>query len=294
MTGLNKGERMAIVRGILHVLVALIIASNASAASSDDRLATLERKLAALEHRLELQEDVEKVRVLAFSYAYYMDNVLYDQVKALLSKNIESCEISGYGVFLGHKGCVRMWTDLIGKPLGADKNQLAFGRIAKHYMLKDVITVAPDGNSAKGRFDYLSMGGAFGQPERTGSQIGIYNLSFLKEEGVWKISKFAVMFDTINYNQRDWATNPAIRCPNPAVAPDAPATPYHPFPETGVIPFHYPNPVTGQPIQQPITDTRYWIGNWPGEFGKKCGKREPGDPEPTAAASGDRGSTGSP
>jgi len=113
-----------------------------------------------------------------------MDNVLYDQV---FSQQIESCEISGYGVFLGHKGCIRMWTDLIGKPLGADQNQLAFGRLAKHYMLKDVITVAPDGKSAKGRFDYLSMGGAFGQAERTGSQIGIYNMSFVKEDGVWKI-----------------------------------------------------------------------------------------------------------
>ena len=154
-----------------------------------------------------------------------MDNVLYDQV---FSQQIESCEISGYGVFLGHKGCIRMWTDLIGKPLGADQNQLAFGRLAKHYMLKDVITVAPDGKSAKGRFDYLSMGGAFGQAERTGSQIGIYNMSFVKEDGVWKISKFWVAFDTINYNQRDWATNPAISCPNPAVPPDTPATFYHP------------------------------------------------------------------
>lgn len=151
--------------------------------------------------------------------------------------------------------------------------QLAFGRLAKHYMIKDVITVAPDGMSAKGRFDYLSMGGAFDDDERTGNQIGIYNLSFLKEDGVWKLSKFWVAFDTINYNHRDWATNPAMCCPNPSVPPDAPGTVYHPFPETGVIPFHYPNPVTGQPIQQPVTDTRYWIGNWPGEFGKECGKR---------------------
>lgn len=97
--------------------------------------------------------------------------------------------------------------------------QLAFGRLAKHYMIKDVITVAPDGMSAKGRFDYLSMGGAFDDDERTGNQIGIYNLSFLKEDGVWKLSKFWVAFDTINYNHRDWATNPAMCCPNPSCHP---------------------------------------------------------------------------
>jgi len=254
------------------MLVGLMSAVSAHAQDAA-AIAALEKRLAALEHRITLQEDIEKVRVVAFSYAYYMDNVLYDQVKAMFSPNIESCELAGYGVFIGYKGCVRMWTDLIGKPLGADKNQLAFGRLAKHYMIKDVITVSPDGLRAHGRFDYLSMGGAFGNNERTGSQIGVYNIGFVKEDGVWKIAKFTMTFDTINYNQRDWATNPGIRCPNPNVPPDAPSTFHHPFPETGVIPFHYPNPVTGQPIQTPVTDTRYWIGNWPGEFGKECGRR---------------------
>jgi len=253
--------------------LSLALGTHAKDSPESKAIAALEQRLAALEQRVTLQEDIEKVRIVAFSYGYYMDNVLYDQVKAMFSPNIESCELAGYGVFIGLKGCSRMWTDLIGKPLGADRNQLAFGRLAKHYMIKDVITVAADGKTAQGRFDYISMGGTFGNNEATGSQIDVYNFGFVKEEGVWKIAKFWMAFDTINYNQRDWATNPKIRCPNPAVPPDAPPTFHHPFPETGVIPFHYPNPVTGKPVQAPVTDTRYWIGNWPGEFGKECGKR---------------------
>ena len=255
-------------------LPVIFLGSTFALADTDDRIAALEQRLAVLEHRITLQEDVEQVRRVAFSYAYYMDNVLYDQVIAMFSKNIESCEISGYGVYKGFKGCRRMWTELIGAPLGRDEGHLAFGRIAKHYMLKDVITVAADGLTAQGRFDYMSAGGAFEHPERTGSQIGIYNLSFVKEEGVWKISKFWLVFDTINYNQRDWANNPGIRCPSKTVPPDAPSTLHHPFPETAVVPFYYPNPVTGDPVQTPITETHYWIGNWPGEFGGPCGKRE--------------------
>jgi len=203
-------------------------------------------------------------------------------VRAMLSPNIESCEISGYGVFNGLKGCNRLWGQVTGFQYGGDANRMNFGKLAKHYLLKDVITIAPDGKSAQGRFDYVSFGGTFGEPDRTRHQIGVYNFNFVKEDGIWKISKFWLVFDTINYNQRDWATNPAVRCPNPNVPPDAPSTFHHPFPETGVIPFHYPNPVSGAPIPQYVTDTRYWIGNWPGEFGKECGKR-PETPTPAAA-----------
>ena len=111
-----------------------LVASAAYGAGDSEKIAALEKRLHALEQRVTLQEDIEKVRVVAFRYGYYMDNVLYDQVKAMFSRNIESCELAGYGVFIGLKGCNRMWTDLIGKPLGADKNQLAFGRLAKHYI----------------------------------------------------------------------------------------------------------------------------------------------------------------
>lgn len=274
----NGGYRARFAQRVMgwSCVAALTLGSTegADADAADERIAKLEQRIDALERRLITQEDVEKVRVLAFSYGYYADNILYDQVKALFSRDIESCEISGYGVFNGLSGCVRMWTDLIGKPLGADQNQLAFGWLAKHYMIKDVITVAPDGQTAQGRFDYLSMGGTLGRPEYMGSQLGVYNLSFVKEDGVWKISKFWLAFDTINYNTPNWANAPGIRCPSPTVKPDAPSTFHHPFPETGVIPFHYPNPVTGQAVPEPVGQTRYWTGNWPGEFGGRCGKRD--------------------
>lgn len=246
----------------------------ASAADDADRIAALENRLNALERRMTLQEDIEKVRIVAFTYGYFADNVLYDQIRGLFSPNIESCEVSGYGVFKGLAGCNKLWGQVVGRALGGHENKLVFGRLAKHYMLKDVITIAPDGKTAQGRFDYVSFGGAFGKPNGGRHQIGIYQFGFVKEAGVWKISKFRLTFDTINFNHTDWSTNPAIRCPNPDYPPDEPSTFHHPFPENGVVPFHYPHPVTGEQIPGYVTDTRYWYGNWPGEFGKGCGKRE--------------------
>src|SRR5690606_8599308 len=86
-------------------------------------------------------------------------------------------------------------------------------------------------------------------------------------------AKFWLHFDTINFNHTDWAYNPGIRCPRPHQPPDAPATLNHPFPETMVVPFFYPNPVTGQAVPPAVGETRYWQGNWPGEWGGACGKR---------------------
>jgi hypothetical protein len=268
---MSRIERIAVFPAMAAFLMAV-----AAIAQADDgaRIAALEQRMASLEKRLTLQEDIEKVRIVAFTYGYFADNVLYDDIRALFSPNIESCEVSGYGVFKGLQGCNKLWGQVVGKPLGGDKNRLVFGRLAKHYLIKDVITIAPDGRTAQGRFDYMSVGGTFGNPDGGRHQIGVYQFGFVKEDGIWKISKFHLTFDTINFNHKDWTTKPAIRCPNPDYPPDEPTTFYHPFPENGVVAFHYPHPVTGKPIQGYVTDTRYWFGNWPGEFGKGCGRRE--------------------
>ena len=56
--------------------------------------------------------------------------------------------------------------------------------------------------------------------------------------------------------------------PDIDLPPDAPTTWYHPFPEAGVLQYHYPNPVTGEMPREVLDPTHYWKGNWPGEFGQ--------------------------
>jgi hypothetical protein len=258
-------------------LAALFVTSSVLADDRQDReIADLKNRLATLERRITQQEDVEKIRTLAFSYGYYMDNGLYDHVKMLLSPNVESCEISGYGVFKGLKGCKRLWGEVTGYQYGGDKNRVNFGWLVKHYMIKDVITVAPDGKTAKARFDYLGYGARLGEEHSAGNQMGIYNMGFVKEEGIWKIAKFAMTFNALNYNERDFVSNPRMRCENPLTPPDAPSAFHHPFPENAVVPFHYANPVTGAPVPDSVIDVRYWKGYWPGESSKDCGKRPNG------------------
>jgi len=267
-------------------IVGLALAANALVAGCTRDDAALEHRVAELETRLMRQEDVESIRRVAYSYGYFMDNALLDEVKALFADRMEYCEISGYGLYRGREGCLTVWTSVVGPGLQNADKHLRFGMLIKHYLLKDVITVADDGLSANGRFDYVGFSGVFKQPDRSRHQLGVYRMGFAKEGGIWKISRFSLSFDTSDFNFSTWADTPGVRCPSNRVPPpDEPFLFYHPFPETGVIPFEFPNPVTGRPIPDYANPIRYWEGNWPGEFGKACGRRAdaPNKPEPTSA-----------
>lgn len=284
-----KSSRCSIGAAIASIAFAFAFQSIAAAASSD--IEELRNEVRALKAKVTKQEDIEALRRVAFAYGYFMDNALTSEVKGLFAKDMEYCEVSGYGLYRGRKGCDTMWTSVVGVSLQDENGQLAFGRLAKHYLLMDMIDVAADGKSAEGRFDYIAFGGAFGRKGSARHQVGVYRMGFVREDGVWKIRRFSLVFDAIDYDFDNWTMKPGMRCPPSNVPPpDAPYTYYHPFPETGVIPFHFVHPVTGKPIQEYINPTRYWQGNWPGEFGKTCGVR---DNAPTEAAKTNprRGST---
>ncbi len=235
----------------------------------------LERKVEMLEHKVGVQEDIEAIRKLMYTYTYYMDRALYDQALDLFSENVESCEVGGRGVYLGKEGCRTLWMDIFGPAYGGAEGKLKFGWMVAHFVTKLVVTVAPDRESAKSRGHYFSMGGILGYPQYASSQVGIYQLEYVKEDGVWKISKFWLPMTTTGFNHTTWAQNPSYSgCPSEAFPPDLPTTAYHPFPEVYVVPFHYPNPVTGEEIpQNGYTDPRrYWLGNWPDEWGE-CGRQ---------------------
>ncbi|MBN1655939.1 MAG: nuclear transport factor 2 family protein [Deltaproteobacteria bacterium] len=241
---------------------------------NEDRLQQLQIRIEELENKIGIQEDIEAIRTLMYTYTYYMDRALFSQVLDLFSENTVSCEAGGRGVYLGKEGCRTLWMNIWGIYGGAE-DKFRYGALAEHYVTKLVITVAPDRQSAKSRGHYFSIGGVFNRPEYTSMQTGIYRLDYVKEDGVWKISKFWLPFTTTGYNFSTWSSEPGYSgCPSSDYPPDEPTTFYHPFPEVYVVPFHYPNPVTGQEVpQNGYTDPqRYWLGNWPEDWAQ-CGVR---------------------
>jgi SnoaL-like domain len=285
MTASNP--RLRLCGKLVGALVLTCALAGAPAAADDHaqiedlsrRVTELEARLAEADHRIAEQEAITAARRLAFTYGYFMDHGLYDQIPTLFASKMDYCELAGYGRFNGHDGCVKVWTEVLGRYLQDPAGGLLFGRMTKTELVKDIVVVAPDGQTSTGRFDYFSFSGTLGHPEQTWQQLGVYRMGFVREDGVWKIGRFSLIFQTQNYNQRDWANNPAMRCPDPStgIKADAPYSIYHPFPEQGVIPFEFNNPVTGAPIPAPVGAKHYWQGNWPGEFGGVCGKRPDAD-----------------
>jgi hypothetical protein len=197
----------------------------------------LERDVQNIKDQLEVDR-LEKI------YGYYIDNQMWKEAWECFSRNAESIEIGDRGVFKGYEGVKRFFDGFMGKQHPGPQT----GHLAFHMMHQGVITVAPDGKTAKGRW-YLVMLQARpyppGGPIRSILGHGVYENEFVKEEGVWKFSK---MFMSLHYRSpisEGWAATPVIY-ENTSPLADAPPTAYHPFPDIENVPVHWKHPVTGK------------------------------------------------
>ncbi len=215
------------------------------------QVAQLTRKVAAL-------EDVQAVRSLHFKYGYYLDMCLYEDVVELFAEDAELRFLNG--LFRGKAGVRRLYCDWLRKLFTGGRNGPVFGLLYDHLMLQDIVDVAPDGQTARGRFRTLMMAGYHESAPRPDHpmpseawEAGIYENVYAKKNGVWTFKLF-------NYNllwqadyQQGWAHSgvhlkPLTRTyPDDPLGPDEllPTTPTA-WPDTRVVPFHYPHPVTGK------------------------------------------------
>jgi hypothetical protein len=198
--------------------------------------------LATVERRLRLLEDVTQLERLNSIYGYYLAHLQWDDLTGIFSPT-GSIEIAMRGVYVG-SASVRRNLNLYGQ---ATDDQ--FGLQHNHMQFQPVVTVAPDGQSAKMRSRALSI---MGNWERSSQWMGgVYENDFVKEDGVWKIKRdqvFNTYFIPYTVGWKDVVPRPppGITAANP---PDAPPTlPFEMYPSAFLPPFHYPNPVTGRTV----------------------------------------------
>ena len=210
----------------------------AAAANAD----SLEATLAALGRRVGLLEDVAQLERLNSIYGYYLAHLQWDDLTGIFSPT-GSIEIAMRGVYVG-AASVRRNLNLYGQ---ATDDQ--FGLQHNHMQFQPVVTVAPDGQSAKVRSRALSI---MGNWERNSQWMGgVYENDYVKEGGIWKIKRDQV-FNTyfipyaVGWKDVQPRPPPGITAANP---PDAPPTlPFEMYPSAFLPPFHYAHPVTGRPI----------------------------------------------
>ncbi|MFC1532424.1 nuclear transport factor 2 family protein [Thermodesulfobacteriota bacterium] len=231
------------------------------------RIEAIEAKLKKLEHELGIQKDIEEIRRLHHTYVYYNSNKMAKQVIDLVAEKAESIEIAGRGVYHGKDGFRK---NFVYQGEEVQDVGWSYGNVLFQLSGMDVITVADDRQTAKGRFAVLTpIVTGYPDNQRVTLNAGVYEQGFIKEDGVWKISKFKYVHSFM-IRLEELAINPDYsRWPDEDNPPDEPTSWYHPFPEAGVMPFHFPNPVTGKIPPEIVDPTHHWIGNWPGEFGQK-------------------------
>ncbi|MDX9874850.1 MAG: nuclear transport factor 2 family protein [Spongiibacteraceae bacterium] len=219
----------------------------------------LQETVARLEQRLGLVEDELAIRKLQFAYGYYLDKCLYEEVVDLFADDGEVWFFRG--IFRGKEGVRRLYIGRFQQTFTGGKNGPVYGFLLDHPQLQDIIHVAPDGKTAKARARSMMQAGlheSAGGNTRQWWEGGIYENEYVKEDGVWKIKRlyyrpvFHADFD------KGWAYTKPNYVPfysekdlypgNPA-GPDAIDPDPVLWPDTDVIPFHYPHPVTGKPWQ---------------------------------------------
>jgi hypothetical protein len=194
----------------------------------------------AYRERVARLEDQDAVETLQATFGFYFDKGLWADAADLFARG-GTFEYGQSGVYIGQERIRRAM--LLFGPEG-----LAQGYLNNHMMLQAVITVAPDGRTAAGRWQgpvQLSEPGANGI-----WGVGIYENEYVKEGGVWKIARLHFYPMAFTDYDKGWARSLLpLKGPSALFPPDRPPTVvYRALPGNYIPPFSFVHPVTGKPL----------------------------------------------
>lgn len=227
--------------------------------AQEDQIQSLTRLVQQLSHQVGVLEDTQAIRTLQFKYGYYMDKCMFEEVMALYA---DDCELHFMGsIWRGKAGLRRLYVDRIGALFTQGHNGPMDGFLSDYLQLQDIIDVAPDRKTARGRFRYFMQGGNHvsrnvpmpGMPQQWW-ESGVYENVYVKEGGIWMIRKLDLHLAWRADYQTGWRhAAPGVGTQPPKLFPEDPLGPDEfveglsaTWPRAAIHPFHYPHPVTGK------------------------------------------------
>ena len=134
-----------------------------------------------LETGVRAAEAVRAVKRLQNTYSHYLDAGLWADLGDLLTENAT-------GQFAGESvvGRANLQKHLMTQA-GRTAAGLADGQLNTHLILQPIITLGPDGRTAKGTWHEVALLGSFGTSASW--RGGIYENEYVLGNGVWKISR---------------------------------------------------------------------------------------------------------
>ena len=207
----------------------------------------VDAEIAALTLRVERLEGTRAVKKLQRAFGFYVDRGLWGEAADLFADD-GTIELGVDGVYVG-KARIREYL----MRLHGGQEGLIYGQLNEWVTLQPAITIADDGMSATARWRDLGM---LGQYKRHAEwRDGIYENTYVREDGVWKIKSLHLTINFVAPYERGWARlQPGEGMvqseASKAFPPDRPpSTSPAPFPEPQVPPFQAPNPVTGRRVE---------------------------------------------
>jgi hypothetical protein len=199
--------------------------------------------LAALEQRIAVMNDEDKVRNLQNAYGYYVDRKMWDDVTDLFTTD-GALSIANVGVYDGPKS-IRRALERSG-PAG-----LQHGQLNEHLQLDMAVSVEPGGLEARSRGIEF---GLLGEADKGTAfyTLAVFENRYVKQNDVWRIREMR-MFPLMKTAYAEGWAKSQVADPAPAKehAPDRPV-PAADAMTPGAIPaFFIPNPGTGKPVSLP-------------------------------------------
>lgn len=215
----------------------------ADASIAQANFAQLQQRWTELARRAHRLRDETDVLNLQHSYGYTFDQKNWGAVANLFASD-GTLELGQRGMYTGRDRIRRALTVIGGERLADDE-------VADHLQLAIVVHVAQDGRTAKARGVELSLSGVKGKGAQW--EEGIFENSYIKQEGVWRIHSVHYYPRVITDYELGWAKDAKpVAGSSKEFPPDRPPTEaYTIYPKMYYARFHYNNPVTGAAVQYP-------------------------------------------
>jgi hypothetical protein len=217
--------------------------------------AELEARIGALENRVEEQQkeirrlgDIEAIKKLQKAYGYYVEHMMWREIIDCFADSPGVCLDWLEGKYLGKAG-VRKYFERMESMPPEFMHQVM--------QIAGIVDIEPDGNTAKGR--WYAFGGIFIPREddvRRSFVTGIYELVYIKEDGVWKILSLKWVIPYAVRIAEGWALPEDVNRPYLAGEFKGPKPDIDIDRNDGrylsgyIFPFHYNHPVTGRPSSE--------------------------------------------
>lgn len=229
---------------VLLALAPLPVSVQAQPADTDSEIEALTQRVARL-------EGMRAVKKLQRAFGYYVDRGLWGQAADLFADD-GTIEVGIDGVYVGKQRVREYLKRLHARNNPEGQEGLVYGQLNEWVTLQPAISIAADGQSAAARWRDLGMLGQYRSHAEW--RDGIYENSYVREGGVWKIASLHLYVNFVAPYEKGWARlrgdeGLARSEASRAFPPDrGPSAEYPPFPQVSVPPFQAPHPVSGEVV----------------------------------------------